>query len=134
MHIDAALVEQALGNLLETAAKHTPEGTVVRLRGQVQGRELVVSVEDYGGDPSEIDVERIFHKFHGGTIEGAAGGVGLAICRAIIHLHGGRAWAERNPAGGMAFRFSLPVGEPPSAPPEAMPEHEHGDATHHPGH
>jgi len=113
--VDAVLVEQALGNLLENAAKHTPAGTVVRLYAQQRTNDLVVSVEDYSGGPSDVDVERIFQKFAHGAIETTAGGVGLglAICRAIVRLHGGNAWAERVPAGGMVFRFSLPIEQPP---------------------
>jgi two-component system sensor histidine kinase KdpD len=120
VYVDAALVEQALGNLLENAAKHTPPGTVVRLRIQADERRIVVSVEDYGGDPSLIDVEAIFRKFHSGAIERTTGGVGLglAICRAIARLHGGDAWAERVAAGGMAFRFALPRMEAPTVPDE----------------
>jgi len=113
--VDAVLVEQALGNLLENAAKHTPAGTVVRLYAKQRTNDLVVSVEDYSGGPSDVDVERIFQKFAHGAIETNAGGVGLglAICRAIVRLHGGNAWAERVPAGGMVFRFSLPIEQPP---------------------
>jgi two-component system sensor histidine kinase KdpD len=118
VHVDAALIEQALGNLLENAARHTPAGTVIRLRAQAGEGEVRVTVEDYGGTPPDVDVERIFRKFHDGRIEGTSGGVGLglAICRAIVKLHGGRAWAERVPAGGMAFHFSLPLAAPPPAP------------------
>jgi len=117
VRVDAALVEQALGNLLENAAKHTPAGTVVRLCARQQGNELVVSVVDYSGGPSDVDVERIFQKFAHGPIETTAGGVGLglAICRAIVRLHGGDAWAESVPSGGMAFRFSLPIEQAPTA-------------------
>jgi len=113
--VDAALVEQALGNLLENAAKHTPAGTVVRLNARQRANDLVVSVVDYSGGPSDVDVERIFQKFSHGPIQTSAGGVGLglAICRAIVRLHGGDAWAEPVPAGGMAFRFSLPIGQAP---------------------
>ena len=113
--VDAVLIEQALGNLLENAAKHTPAGTVVRLYARQRTNDLVVSVEDYSGGPSEVDLERIFQKFAHGAIETTAGGVGLglAICRAIVRLHGGNAWAERVAAGGMAFRFSLPIEQPP---------------------
>lgn len=120
VRVDAALIEQALGNLLENAAKHTPEGTVVRLHVQQTERELIVSVEDFGGVSLDADLDRIFQKFHHGSIEGAAGGVGLglAICRAIVRLHGGTAWAERLGAGGMAFRFTLPVEESPRVPTE----------------
>jgi two-component system sensor histidine kinase KdpD len=120
VRVDAALVEQALGNLLENAARHTPEGTVVRLQARVAGGELVVSVEDYGGGLREADVERIFAKFDRGSVGGAASGMGLglAICRAIVRLHGGRAWAERVPAGGTVFRFTLPVEPAPAMPAE----------------
>ena len=44
-------------------------------------------------------------------------GLGLAICRAIVALHGGRAWGEPMASGGSAFRFSLPVDTPPPPPP-----------------
>jgi two-component system, OmpR family, sensor histidine kinase KdpD len=120
VRIDAALIEQALGNLLENAARHTPAGTVVRLHAHTRGAELLVSVEDFGGGPVDSDLERIFRKFHHGTIEGAVGGVGLglAICRAIVRLHVGNVWAERMPAGGMAFRFTLPLEEVPGVPDE----------------
>jgi two-component system sensor histidine kinase KdpD len=120
--VDAALVEQALDNLLENAARHTPAGTVVRVRAKREGRELVVSVEDLGGGLPEGDVERVFAKFSHGAIGGAAGGIGLglAISRAIVRLHGGRTWAERLAGGGTAFRFALPVEEAPAMPDEAV--------------
>ncbi|HET7197518.1 MAG TPA: DUF4118 domain-containing protein, partial [Burkholderiales bacterium] len=99
VRVDASLVEQALGNLLENAARHTPGGTLIRLRARRAGGEAVVSVEDFGPGLSDAELERVFAKFHRGAAEGAGGGMGLglAICRAIVALHGGRAWAERVP-------------------------------------
>jgi two-component system sensor histidine kinase KdpD len=121
VRVDATLIEQALGNLLENAATHTPPGTLVRLRAQQGKGELVVSVEDFGPGIPEGEVERVFDKFHRPGAEGSAGGVGLglAICRAIVRLHGGRAWAEQLPGGGSAFRFTLPLEAVPRAPREA---------------
>ena len=120
---DAALVEQALGNLLDNAARHTPPGTVVRLRAQRSGDEMVVSVENFGADLPEADLERVFAKFERGVAEHGSGiGLGLAICRAIVKLHGGRAWAERIAGGGIAFRFSLPLESVPAIPAEAALE------------
>jgi len=118
LRVDGALIEQALANLLENAARHTPARTLVRLRAQVEGGEMVVSVEDFGPGLPEGDLERLFDKFRHGRRGGV--GLGLAICRAIIALHGGRIWAERLPGVGTAFRFSLPLETPPEMPAEAL--------------
>jgi len=127
VRVDAARIEQVLANLLENAAKHTPPGTRIRLRVDREPQALRVSVEDQGPGLPEGDPEQLFAKFHRGTSEGSVGGVGLglAICRAIVRLHGGRIWAERRPpdkegatSGGAAFRFTLPLEEAPSVPVE----------------
>ena len=99
MRVDAALIEQVLANLLENAARHTPPGTVVRMRAQVKDNDLVVSVEDYGPGLDDRDIERVFDKFYRREKEGAVAGVGLglAICRSIVSLHNGRIWAEQMP-------------------------------------
>jgi two-component system sensor histidine kinase KdpD len=120
VRVDAALLEQALGNLVENAARHTPAGTVVRIRAAVREEELVVTVEDYGGGIAPGEVEAIFAKFHRGAPQSAGGmGLGLAICRAIVRLHGGRAWAERVPEGGTAFHIALALERAPAVPREA---------------
>ena len=118
IRVDATLIEQAVANLLENCAKHTPRGTVVRVRAQQRAQEIVVTVEDYGAGLSDSELERVFAKFHHGRVEGGGTdvGLGLAICRAIVRLHGGQAWGERVPAGGTAFHFTLPLEDAPSAP------------------
>jgi len=120
LRVDAALIEQVLVNLLENAVRYTPPGTVVQLRARRVEGEAVVSVEDFGPGLPEQDVERLFAKFHHVATEGspAGMGLGLAICRAIVRLHGGRIWAERVPGGGLAFRFSLPIEPEPAIPAE----------------
>lgn len=116
---DSTLLDHALANLLENAAKHTPEGTVVRLRARAEPGKLVVTVEDYGGGIPAAEVEQVFAKFHHGTSPGAGGmGLGLSICRAIVRLHGGHAWAERVPEGGTAFHIALPIEPAPAVPSE----------------
>ena len=135
VRVDAALIEQALGNLLENAARHTPAGTIVRLRAKATADQLVITVEDHGADPGDADLERIYRKFQRGSMEGTAGGVGLGlpICRAIVRLHGGDAWAERTPGGGMTFRIRLPLERPPQAPAEEPALAADGTATVDPG-
>jgi two-component system, OmpR family, sensor histidine kinase KdpD len=118
VRVDGALIEQALVNLLENAARHTPPRTLIRLRSHVVGTELIVSVEDFGPGLPEGDLEHLFEKFRHGRRGGV--GLGLAICRAIIALHGGRIWAERLPEVGTAFRFALPLETPPVMPAEAL--------------
>ena len=123
IQVDATLVDHALGNLLDNAARHTPPDTLIRLRARRAGAEVVVSVEDFGPGLPDERLERVFAKFEHGAAEEVSGGMGLglSICRAIVALHGGRAWAERVPGGGIAFRFSLPAGEAPALPAEAAP-------------
>jgi two-component system sensor histidine kinase KdpD len=123
LRVDATLIEQVLVNLLENAVRHTPAGTVVQLRAKLTPGEVVVSVEDFGPGLPESEIERVFAKFHRAPAEGATPGMGLglAICRAIVRLHGGRVWAERVSGGGLAFRFTLPLEPVPSLPAELAP-------------
>jgi len=120
VRVDAGLIEQVLTNLLENAARHTPRGTLVHVRVVMQGGELIVSVEDFGPGLEGRGVQRVFDKFHGRADESrpAGMGLGLAICRAIVLLHGGRIWAEHMSGGGAAFRFALSLEQVPSAPAE----------------
>ena len=120
VRVDATLLEQVFANLLENAAKFTPRGTTVRLRAERRAGELLVSVEDDGPGLPPGDPEQLFAKFYRGAAEGAiaGAGLGLAICRAIVGLHGGAIRAERLPGGGAAFRFTLPLEEAPGVPAE----------------
>jgi two-component system sensor histidine kinase KdpD len=119
VRIDALLIEQVLANLLENAIKYTPPGTPIRLATDMETGSVRVSVEDDGPGLPPGDPEALFAKFYRGSTESAVGGVGLglAICRAVVNLHGGRIWAERLPKGS-AFRFTLPLEPAPQVPPE----------------
>jgi two-component system sensor histidine kinase KdpD len=120
VRVDATLIEQVFANLLENAAKYTPPGTAIALRAEQVEGELRISVQDAGPGLPPGDPERLFAKFQRGSTEGAIGGagLGLAICRAIVRLHGGKIWAERLPRGGAAFCFTLPLEQMPDVPEE----------------
>jgi len=120
---DGVLMERVLCNLLENAAKYTPAGTPVRIRGAVVGDEVQLSVEDEGPGVPAGQERRIFEKFTRGERESATTGVGLglAVCEAIMQAHGGRIWVE-SAQPGARFTLALPRGNPPAIEPEALDE------------
>jgi two-component system sensor histidine kinase KdpD len=121
VHFDALLLERVLVNLLENASKYTPHGSTVTLSAEVVADRLDVSVSDNGPGLPKGQEEAVFQKFTRGERESATPGVGLglAICRAIVESHQGRIVGVNRPGGGARFTFSLPLGNPPEATPEA---------------
>ncbi len=106
-----SLLAQLVQNLLANALKFVPAGEAPEIRVGVedQGAAWCISVSDNGiGVPVE-DRERIFEMFqrlpdrdaYAGT------GIGLAICKRVAELHGGRIWVDEAPGGGSVFRFTL---------------------------
>ncbi len=114
---DRLKLEQMLVNLLTNAIKHTPAGGTIRVEGAASGREAELRVRDTGAGIPREHLERIFEPFFQvGSASGrrkAAGqgaGLGLAIVRRLVELHGGRIWAEsEGPGRGSTFVVRLPV-------------------------
>ncbi len=106
--IDGLLVEQVLINLLENASVYTPPGTTVTISAITTKPDIRVSVADNGPGIKKGDEEKIFDKFYAGT--SGDGSLGLAICRGIVHAHGGAIWADSASEGtGAIFTFTLPI-------------------------
>jgi two-component system, OmpR family, sensor histidine kinase KdpD len=127
VEIDFGLMEHALINLLENAAKYAPEASTVSVRIYADEKELRVAVQDAGPSIADDDRERIFDKFYRlrSSMHVSGTGLGLSISRAMIEAHGGSLWVEPGPKGGNAFTFSLPIGTQPESVP-AQPEENHG--------
>ena len=116
VHVDATLIVQVFSNLFDNISKYTPPGTHVYVSAMLDGNLVRVRVEDDGPGLPVGDPERLFDKFQRGSDEGSVVGVGLglAICQAIIHAHGGEIEAQRRGGGGARFEFTLPAEEPAS--------------------
>src|SRR5579883_2700740 len=114
VHVDAGLVAQLFGNLLDNIAKYTPPGTRSWISATQDGDTVRVVVEDEGPGFPAGEPSKLFEKFQRGNEEGAVvgAGLGLAICRAIVRAHGGDIEARRREGGGARFEFTLPTKEP----------------------
>ena len=113
--MDDVLIEQVLINLLDNALKYTPAESPIEVSAEDGGGVVLIEVADRGPGLPAGEERRIFEKFHRAeTAPSQRGaGLGLAICRGIVHAHGGRIWAENRPGGGVSVRFTLPVKEAP---------------------
>ena len=110
---DERKVKQVLLNLLSNAIKFTPEGGRIDVRAGVTDRTVEVSVADTGVGVAPEDQEAVFEEFRQvGTadkkVEGT--GLGLALSRRFVELHGGRIWVKSRVGQGSTFTFTLPVG------------------------
>jgi signal transduction histidine kinase len=113
---DPDKVRQVLVNLVDNAAKYSPEGGVVEVRLHRRGSVVRFSVHDEGLGIPAGEQRRIFEKFYrvdpnlsrgiGGT------GLGLYICRELVRRMDGTIWVESQEGEGSTFTFELPVADP----------------------
>jgi len=109
---DERKVKQVLLNLLSNAVKFTPEGGRIEVRAAPADGHVEVSVADTGIGIAAEDLETVFEEFRqvGSADRKAEGtGLGLALTRKFIELHGGRIWVTSEPGRGSTFIFTLPV-------------------------
>jgi two-component system, NtrC family, sensor kinase len=109
---DERRLRQVIFNLLSNAVKFTPEGgSVVVASARVNGH-VQVSVTDTGPGVAPEDRERIFEEFQQtgvGAQQREGTGLGLALSKRLVELHGGRIWVESEPGHGSRFVFTLPI-------------------------
>ena len=122
LYVHAALIEQALFNVLENAARFSPPDEPVHIAVTADRLRLVISVTDRGpGIPAE-QRERVFDMFVTGDAEGRehGRGLGLAICKGMVAAHGGQVHANAGADGvGTRMSIELPVAAAPAT--EAEP-------------
>ena len=115
---DPDRINQTLTNLIGNAIKFSPMHRTIDIAAAGRGSFVEFSITDHGrGIPPE-KLEAIFQRFEqvdsSDARDKGGSGLGLAISRSIVERHGGRIWAENNPAGGAIFRFTLQRAEEPS--------------------
>ncbi len=124
LHVDAQQLQQALLHLIFNALAAMPQKGRLTIQARVTDEPeaadrvgapaMVISVTDTGGGIASEDHEKIFQPFFTTKPQGGLG-LGLAICRGIVHAHEGRLLVDSAPGQGATFSICLPVGErPPS--------------------
>jgi len=123
LYVHPALIEQALFNVLENAAKFSPPGAPVVATAESADGKLVIEITDGGPGIPEEERRRIFDMFWSAARgdRGRSTGLGLTIVRGMVGAHGGKVEALSGPGGvGTTIRIALPLPEPPR--PDAQEE------------
>ena len=119
--VDPLRITRVLTNLLDNALGHTPDGGQVVIGVRKESSALRISVRDSGQGIPPDELESVFRRFYrvDAARSRASGGrgLGLAIARQIVELHGGGIWAESSgvPGEGTTVSFTLPLGTKPDA-------------------
>jgi PAS domain S-box-containing protein len=109
---DKVRLRQIVLNLLNNALNFTPEGGRITLRAGQKDASLVVEVEDNGPGIAEEEHQHLFEPYHRMEVAGerlSGLGLGLALCKTLVDLHGGRIWVKSRAGEGSTFSFSLPL-------------------------
>jgi two-component system sensor histidine kinase KdpD len=118
LQVDPVLLEQALFNLLDNAAKYAPDNTEIRIQARRETGFIFLQVLDEGEGLSSGDVERIFDKFYRAQKEDqvrAGTGLGLAVSRGFVEaMRGTIAAGNRTDRRGAVFTIRLPVPVQPT--------------------
>ncbi len=112
VRMDVGRIAQALSQLLENAGKYSPPETTIHISVEQKGGQLITSVADHGAGIDDMEQSMIFEKFYRGqnqrvSVQGT--GMGLAIAKAILQLHGGTIGVTSQLDHGSVFSISLPV-------------------------
>jgi two-component system phosphate regulon sensor histidine kinase PhoR len=112
INADPAKLHDVMRNLVENAVNYSPEHAAVRVEAMRRDGHVEITVSDSGPGIPAADLTRVFERFY--RVDKARSrpggmGLGLAIVRHLVELHGGRATAENRPEGGARFTVTLPA-------------------------
>lgn len=112
MYFDANRIEQVLHNLLSNAVKYSPDGSEITITVSKNKNFIHTCISDQGPGVKNEDTENIFKPFHKSGAKTTGGekstGLGLSICKLIVHQHGGEIGVRNNKETGASFWFTLP--------------------------
>jgi PAS domain S-box-containing protein len=117
---DRGRLEQVLTNLLSNALKYSPEGTQVDVALQTRNSTICVEISDRGPGVPVGEQAAIFEPFYRGeraARDSVGSGLGLAVARSLVELHGGRILVRNRQGGGATFTVELPVAPDARAEP-----------------
>ncbi|TMH08002.1 MAG: GAF domain-containing protein, partial [Betaproteobacteria bacterium] len=110
---DERKIKQILVNLLSNAVKFTPDGGRIDVRVSREGGNAVIAVHDTGIGIAPEDQAAVFEEFRqvgrDYTNKQEGTGLGLALTKKFVELHGGRIWLESEPGKGSTFTFTIPM-------------------------
>jgi signal transduction histidine kinase len=115
VYADAARVRQIVLNLLNNAFKYAAEGGMVAIIATSKTRSVTVEVRDKGPGIAEHEQQHLFESGFQTTyrneLRGGLG-IGLALCKLLVEVHGGRIWVKSQTGKGSSFFFTLPLLKP----------------------
>jgi signal transduction histidine kinase len=132
IHVNRAQAIQVLQNLICNAIQHGGTAPRVSVTAEETLDNWIFCVSDNGPGISQEDTEKLFKPFKRLSRHEDSGlGLGLAICKRIVEVHGGKIWCESKPGNGAAFKFTMPKAAAPVAPTVSVPStsltQAHGD-------
>jgi signal transduction histidine kinase len=111
--LDKERINQVLNNLITNAIKFSFSETVITMKADRKGDELLISVADQGQGIPETEMHKIFGEFNRASVRPTAGekstGLGLSIVKRMVEAHQGRIWVESQLEKGSTFTFTLPI-------------------------
>lgn len=113
VNVDRDRMAQVLGNLISNALRYTPAGGQINLAAQTSAGKVLLSVQDTGVGIAVEDLPHVFDRFYRGdksrSRQEGESGLGLAIARSLVEMHGGTITVASTPGQGATFTITLPA-------------------------